>query len=49
VVVDAGEDCHEVRRRLTRLLAERFGLPHSTLQVEHARAAQPPLQIEIPS
>jgi cobalt-zinc-cadmium efflux system protein len=47
VVVDAGEDCHEVRRGLTRLLEDRFELQHSTLQVEHARAAQPPLQIEI--
>jgi len=47
VVVDAGHDCHEVRRALTRLLEDRFGLAHSTLQVEHARAAQPPLQIEL--
>ena len=47
VVVDAGHDCHEVRRALTRLLADRFGLAHSTLQVEHARAPQAPLQIEV--
>jgi len=47
IVVDAGHDCHEVRRSLTRLLEDRFGLSHSTLQVEHARAAQPPLQIEV--
>jgi cobalt-zinc-cadmium efflux system protein len=47
IVVDAGHDCHEVRRRLTRLLEDRFGLSHSTLQVEHARALQPPLQIEV--
>ena len=49
VVVDAGYDCHEVRRQLSRLLADEFSLRHSTLQVEHARASQPPLQIEIPS
>jgi cobalt-zinc-cadmium efflux system protein len=49
VVVDAGYDCHEVRRRLSRLLADEFALRHSTLQVEHTRAAQPPLQIEIPA
>ncbi len=49
IVVDAGYDCHEVRRLLSRLLADEFALRHSTLQVEHARAAQPPLQIEIPS
>jgi cobalt-zinc-cadmium efflux system protein len=49
VVVDAGYDCHEVRRQLSRLLADEFALRHSTLQVEHARAAQPPLQIEVPA
>jgi cobalt-zinc-cadmium efflux system protein len=48
VVVDAGYDCHEVRRQLSRLLADEFSLRHSTLQVEHARATQPPLQIEMP-
>jgi cobalt-zinc-cadmium efflux system protein len=47
VVVDAGHDCHEIRRSLSRLLEDRFGLDHSTLQVEHARAEQPPLQIEV--
>jgi hypothetical protein len=46
-VVDAGHDCHEVRRNLSRLLADSFDLPHSTLQVEHARAQQAPLQIEL--
>jgi cobalt-zinc-cadmium efflux system protein len=49
IVVDSGYDCHEVRRLLSRLLADEFDLRHSTLQVEHARAAQPPLQIEISS
>jgi cobalt-zinc-cadmium efflux system protein len=47
IVVDAGHDCHEVRRALTTLLRERFELSHSTLQVEHARAAQAPMQIEV--
>ena len=47
IVVDAGHDCHEVRRELARLLADRFGLAHSTLQAEHARAPQAPLQIEV--
>jgi cobalt-zinc-cadmium efflux system protein len=47
IVVQAGHDCHEVRRGLSRLLADQFDLPHSTLQVEHARADQPPLSIEI--
>ena len=47
IVVDAGQDCHEVRRSLTRLLEDRFELSHSTLQVEHARAPQSPLQIDV--
>ncbi len=47
VVVDAGHDCHEVRRALSTLLRDRFELAHSTLQVEHARAPQPPMQIEV--
>ena len=47
VVVDAGHDCHEIRRALTVLLRDRFELAHSTLQVEHARAPQPPMQIEV--
>ncbi len=47
VVVDAGHDCHEIRRALTAMLRDRFELAHSTLQVEHARAAQPPMQIEV--
>ncbi len=47
IVVNADCDCHEVRRGLSRLLEDRFELAHTTLQVEHARAAQPPLQIEV--
>jgi cobalt-zinc-cadmium efflux system protein len=38
VLVAPGDDCHEVRRELERLLAERFGLDHTTLQVDHARS-----------
>jgi cobalt-zinc-cadmium efflux system protein len=49
IVVESGHDCHEVRRELSRLLADEFDLRHSTLQVEHTRAKQPPLQIEISS
>jgi cobalt-zinc-cadmium efflux system protein len=47
IVVGAGQDCHERRRALSSLLRDRFGLAHSTLQVEHARAPQPPMQIEV--
>jgi cobalt-zinc-cadmium efflux system protein len=49
VIVDADRDCHELRRALSRLLADRFQITHSTLQVEHARADQPPIQIEVAS
>ena len=36
VLVAPGSDCHALRRRLEVMLAERFGLDHSTLQVEHS-------------
>jgi cobalt-zinc-cadmium efflux system protein len=35
VIVDASADSHHVRVELERLLRERFGLEHTTLQVEH--------------
>lgn len=35
VIVAHGSDCHEARRVLAGLLAERYGITHSTLQVEH--------------
>ena len=37
VLVETGADRHEARRRLEELLAERFGLTHTTLQVDHER------------
>jgi cobalt-zinc-cadmium efflux system protein len=41
VLVEPGADCHAARRRLERLLASRFGLRHTTLQVDHvARRSQ---------
>jgi len=46
VVVRAGEDCHELRRELQRVLEQRFGLRHTTLQVDHAAAEQAPITIE---
>ena len=36
VLVEPGADCHGIRRELEQLLRERFGLEHTTLQVEHA-------------
>jgi cobalt-zinc-cadmium efflux system protein len=35
VLVGAGEDCHARRRELAAMLAEEFGIGHTTLQVEH--------------
>ncbi len=46
VVVRPGDDCHELRRTLQRVLEQRFDLLHTTLQVDHAAAEQGPLQIE---
>jgi cobalt-zinc-cadmium efflux system protein len=47
VLVQAGQDCHELRRALQRMLEERFAIAHTTLQVDHAAAEQRPLQIEV--
>jgi cobalt-zinc-cadmium efflux system protein len=38
VLVEQGADCHAIRRELERLLTERFGVDHTTLQVDHARS-----------
>ena len=38
VLVDLGADCHGIRRELEELLRERFGVEHTTLQVDHAPA-----------
>jgi len=38
VLVEPGADCHGIRRELEALLHDRFGLEHTTLQVEHAPA-----------
>jgi cobalt-zinc-cadmium efflux system protein len=35
VLVEPGADCHAIRQELADLLGQRFGLSHSTLQVEH--------------
>src|SRR5579863_6507755 len=46
VIVAHGSDCHEARRVLAGLLAERYGITHSTLQVEHEPSEL--LEIEAP-
>ena len=38
VLVGRGEDCHALRRDVERVLAERFGITHTTLQVDHDAA-----------
>ncbi len=35
VLVHPGDDCHAIRRELELLLRERFGIDHTTLQVDH--------------
>ena len=36
VLVEHERDCHLARRRMEEMLHERFGLDHTTLQVDHA-------------
>jgi cobalt-zinc-cadmium efflux system protein len=40
VLVEPGADCHRIRLELERMLAERFDLEHTTLQVEHVGSAR---------
>jgi cobalt-zinc-cadmium efflux system protein len=35
VLVRPGDDCHAARRDIERLISERFGIEHTTLQVDH--------------
>jgi cobalt-zinc-cadmium efflux system protein len=38
VLVEPDADCHGIRRELERIVLERFGIGHTTLQVDHAQA-----------
>ena len=40
VMVAPGDDCHRIRRELQAEVADRFGIRHTTLQVDHERAAE---------
>jgi cobalt-zinc-cadmium efflux system protein len=40
VLVQPGADCHRIRLELERMLAVRFGIDHTTLQVEHVGTAR---------
>ena len=35
VLVDTGVDCHERRLAIEEVVGERFGIDHTTLQVDH--------------
>jgi cobalt-zinc-cadmium efflux system protein len=37
VLVEAGADCHAVRRRLERMIHQQFHIDHTTLQVDHVQ------------
>ena len=45
VLVGEDDDCHERRRELEHMLADRFGIDHTTLQMEH-RDHRALLQVE---
>ena len=45
VLVQPGADCHAIRRNLERMLVERFGLDHTTLQVDHVQGSSTPVEI----
>jgi cobalt-zinc-cadmium efflux system protein len=40
VLVHPGDDCHAIRRELEATLHDRFGIDHTTLQVDHATEQQ---------
>ena len=40
VLVHPGDDCHAIRRELETMLHTRFGIDHTTLQVDHASEPQ---------
>ena len=46
VLVSPDTDCHGARRRLQRLLQERFDLHHVTLQVDHVAQREQPVELQ---
>ena len=48
VLVEQGADCHGLRRELEGMLDDRFGLTHTTLQVDHAPEARQPVELGAP-
>jgi cobalt-zinc-cadmium efflux system protein len=47
VLVDPGADCHGVRAAIERVLADGYGLHHTTLQVDHARVPPGPAPLPL--
>jgi cobalt-zinc-cadmium efflux system protein len=45
VLVSPDADCHSARRRLQRVLEERFHLHHVTLQVDHVAQREQPVEL----
>jgi cobalt-zinc-cadmium efflux system protein len=48
VLVEQGADCHGLRREMEEVLEGRFGLTHTTLQVDHAPEPQQPVSLGAP-
>jgi cobalt-zinc-cadmium efflux system protein len=46
VIVRPGDDCHAMRRHLQSVVADRFGIDHVTIQVDHATEVGRLLEIE---
>ncbi len=44
VLVGQGEDCHAIRRELESILHDRFGIDHTTLQVDHSQSSMLEIQ-----
>jgi cobalt-zinc-cadmium efflux system protein len=40
VLVEREADCHRIRLELERMLHDRFGIEHTTLQVDHVGFAR---------
>jgi cobalt-zinc-cadmium efflux system protein len=40
VLVEPDADCHRIRLEVERMLEDRFGIEHTTLQVEHVGSAR---------
>jgi len=46
VLLEPDCDCHQRRRDFELLLHERFGIEHTTIQVDHAHGEQGPIELE---